>query len=180
MNECDVVRDLIPLYAENIASEGSRRLVESHTENCAGCRAALGTARDNKIVVSAADPLKTMKRGFRRYTAEIVVLAVSLTLAALVNGWGYFLDPGDSMGYSVLAMYVIIPMCGMFCGAALGLRSGRLKWLFPPLYAAANVSAQFFHFGFDIGITLAALIPSLAGICVTMLLRMIVYKNKAK
>ncbi|MDE7192841.1 MAG: zf-HC2 domain-containing protein [Oscillospiraceae bacterium] len=141
MNECEVVRDLIPLYAENIASNGSRRFVESHTEHCSDCRAALDTARDNKIIVNAADPLKTMKRGFRRYTAEVAALVVTVTLAALLNGWVYCIDPADEMGLTLPLMYVAISLCGLICGAVLGARRGWLKWLLPLFCCAANISA---------------------------------------
>lgn len=39
--ECDVVRDLIPLYLDGCASEGSAKLVEAHIARCPGCRECL-------------------------------------------------------------------------------------------------------------------------------------------
>ena len=39
--ECDVVRDLIPLYLDGCASEGSASLVEAHVARCPGCRACM-------------------------------------------------------------------------------------------------------------------------------------------
>ena len=41
MIECDVIRDLMPLYAEGLASEATRRVVETHTVCCPGCRSQL-------------------------------------------------------------------------------------------------------------------------------------------
>ena len=41
MIECDVIRDLMPLYAEGLASEATRRVVETHTVCCPGCRRQL-------------------------------------------------------------------------------------------------------------------------------------------
>ena len=38
---CDVIRDLLPLYTEGIASEASAALVEAHLETCAVCRTAV-------------------------------------------------------------------------------------------------------------------------------------------
>ena len=32
--ECDVIRDLLPLYADDACSEGSRRMVEEHLTEC--------------------------------------------------------------------------------------------------------------------------------------------------
>ena len=37
--ECDVIRDLLPLYAEKLASPASSALVEQHLAACPACRA---------------------------------------------------------------------------------------------------------------------------------------------
>ena len=34
---CDVIRDILPLYAEDLASPATRELVESHLSGCEGC-----------------------------------------------------------------------------------------------------------------------------------------------
>ena len=39
--ECDVIRDLLPLYAEKLASPASSALVEQHLAECEACRAEL-------------------------------------------------------------------------------------------------------------------------------------------
>ena len=39
--ECDVIRDLLPLYAEKIASPATNALVEQHLTECPDCRAQL-------------------------------------------------------------------------------------------------------------------------------------------
>lgn len=41
MNECAVIRDLLPLYLEDAVSEESRQEIERHLDGCAGCRAVL-------------------------------------------------------------------------------------------------------------------------------------------
>jgi anti-sigma factor RsiW len=38
---CNVIRDLLPLYAEDMVSPESRALTEEHIAECAACRAAL-------------------------------------------------------------------------------------------------------------------------------------------
>jgi len=37
-DNCQMVRDLLPLYAENVASEESGKFVEAHLEDCETCR----------------------------------------------------------------------------------------------------------------------------------------------
>ena len=41
MVNCDVVKDLIPLVNDDVASEESKKLVNSHCENCSDCRTLL-------------------------------------------------------------------------------------------------------------------------------------------
>lgn len=38
--ECDVIKDLLPLYTEQTASEASNRMVEEHLKACDQCRKA--------------------------------------------------------------------------------------------------------------------------------------------
>ena len=47
---CDIIRDLLPLYAEHITSEATNALVEEHLAECEACRAPA-----NGVVVFAGD-----------------------------------------------------------------------------------------------------------------------------
>lgn len=38
MKICEIVRDLLPLYIDDVCMEGSRELVEEHLKNCEACR----------------------------------------------------------------------------------------------------------------------------------------------
>ncbi|MGN0586477.1 MAG: zf-HC2 domain-containing protein [Oscillospiraceae bacterium] len=38
---CNIIEDLLPLYADGLCSEDSRRLVDEHTEGCTECKAML-------------------------------------------------------------------------------------------------------------------------------------------
>ena len=50
--ECSIVRDLLPLYAERLTSPETAAFVEKHLRTCADCRAALQeTQADRKSVV---------------------------------------------------------------------------------------------------------------------------------
>ena len=37
--KCEIIRDLLPLYIENLCSEESCREVEAHLASCGRCRA---------------------------------------------------------------------------------------------------------------------------------------------
>lgn len=36
--QCEIVRDLLPLYIDDVCSEESRQLVEEHLSSCSGCK----------------------------------------------------------------------------------------------------------------------------------------------
>ena len=39
--ECDIIRDLLPLYADGLASEASVSQIEEHTAHCPACQKLL-------------------------------------------------------------------------------------------------------------------------------------------
>ena len=78
---CSVIRDLLPLYAEDLAGEESKALVEKHLEACADCKAALEDLKEPKPVAVAEEavPLRLMKQLMRKHTLFLIILAVCLT-----------------------------------------------------------------------------------------------------
>ena len=44
--ECEIVRDLLPLYAEGLTSEASNEFVEKHLKDCAECTQLLKDMRE--------------------------------------------------------------------------------------------------------------------------------------
>ena len=37
MNKCEIIKDLLPLYEENLLSEESKTFVEDHLKTCPDC-----------------------------------------------------------------------------------------------------------------------------------------------
>lgn len=44
---CDVVRDLLPLYHDEVCSEASRQMIEEHLSSCKDCRAELAAIKQD-------------------------------------------------------------------------------------------------------------------------------------
>ena len=80
--ECDVIRDLLPLYAEKLASPASSALVEQHLAECPACRAELEQMEKPVPVQPEPQPdaplkgIRTALRKKRILTAAAAVLAV--------------------------------------------------------------------------------------------------------
>lgn len=84
--DCDVVRDLLPLYAEHIASPASTALVEEHLETCETCRAELAQMRMPVPVQPEPQPdapLKKIKRTLQKKSLRTAAAAVLAVLCAV-------------------------------------------------------------------------------------------------
>ena len=94
--ECEVIRDLLPLYADDACSENSRSLVEEHLHECGACREMLEhikqTEIDERLQSERALVIRDGARQFRRRSAA-VGSAVS----------GFFMIP--ILAYLVLNIY---------------------------------------------------------------------------
>ena len=58
--DCDVIRDLLPLYEDEVCSEKSRDLVREHLEECPACDRWLCQLRETKIESDLIDEKNTV------------------------------------------------------------------------------------------------------------------------
>ena len=92
MKDCGIVKDLMPLVAENMASEESTAFVKNHLETCADCKKAF---EDMKAPVKTepAAPIKTVKRTVKRRGLLITGLIACLVAALLVGVFARLMKP---------------------------------------------------------------------------------------
>ena len=92
---CDVIRDLIPLYAENMTSAESSALVEEHLKSCADCRNMLAQLRNLEPIPIDTDtiPVKQLRTHVRRKTVLSVMIAVCSVFLILCGFLAYCLVP---------------------------------------------------------------------------------------
>ena len=99
-NECNIIRDILPLYAEKLASADTIAFVEEHLERCSECREALENLQKptklEKAVPTMQDcgtvPLKAFKKKWNNRkrimiagTAIATVLVIVLIFTALLS-----------------------------------------------------------------------------------------------
>ena len=132
---CEACRDLLPLYADGVASGESAALVESHLAGCEDCRAELDRLKEKPPVLgeSPKESMLLVKHTLRRKRLKIA-LFVALGCVA------FFLLLSTVVAFQVVGMDVI----------SVGLESANAED--PPLVyvrtaAAANSSIGCFeHF----------------------------------
>lgn len=92
-NECSIVRDLLPLYIENMASAESREFVETHLSNCPECNEIYQsmTETGNKEIEDGEEarksilPLRIVKRKLLCKRIVTSLVAVVLSVALLIG-----------------------------------------------------------------------------------------------
>ncbi len=88
---CDIVRDLLPLYEDGLCSEESRRAVEEHLKTCEACRKRLPEALPGETPAAEETPgaeggvlrdiSREWKRQKRRSRRRGILLGFALLLA---------------------------------------------------------------------------------------------------
>ena len=96
-NKCNIIRDILPLYVEDMVSADTSAFVEEHLEKCAECRAELedmkksnGLEKSNVSVEDEVMPLKAFKKKWYRQLNLIMTVCVLAT--AFITGIGAYLS----------------------------------------------------------------------------------------
>ena len=93
--ECDIVKDLLPLYVEEISSEASNRVIEEHLAECEQCKTIYQEMKSPELHIRydrepAESFSKYVKKGKRKLgvktaavTAAVILIAVFIRLTAI-------------------------------------------------------------------------------------------------
>ena len=76
---CDVIRDILPLYAEDLASEDTKQLVDEHLCGCDECTRELGILKKVQVIPVDADTA-----GLKKVKKTIVIRRIVAVLTALL------------------------------------------------------------------------------------------------
>lgn len=98
--DCDLVKDMLPLYAEQLLSDGSREFIDAHCDGCAACSAERDALlernaegkqkaeREERVWLDLAKKQKAQKRKTRIRVISIIaasVLAVVIGVSVLLH-----------------------------------------------------------------------------------------------
>ena len=79
---CELIGDLLPLYADKVCSEESRELVAKHISDCEKCRKEL-EIMEKPVNADFKDDIAVIKRIKRRMFIENVVTIVMISVFLL-------------------------------------------------------------------------------------------------
>ena len=92
MKDCDIGKDLLPLVAEDMASESTKEYVNAHLETCETCRKAYEEMK-TPVEAEPAAPLKTVKKAVKKRGHLIAGLIACLVAALLLGAFARLLKP---------------------------------------------------------------------------------------
>ncbi len=74
---CELIKDLLPLYVDDVCSEESRKMVTEHLASCGSCRDELNKMKTELNITEKADKdIKTFKKIKRRLLIGKIVAAL--------------------------------------------------------------------------------------------------------
>ena len=82
---CDIIRDLLPLYAEELASTDSRGAVEEHLCDCEDCRRTYEKMKESPVIIPEAPGLNTVRRGLWR--RRLLTALCAVLIVCMVGCW---------------------------------------------------------------------------------------------
>jgi hypothetical protein len=128
--DCEIIRDLLPLYVDDICSEKSRELVDEHLRECTECGSLLDrlkrTEIENGLKAEKEDAISYGVRKFKQLSARtgitasglfmiplLVLLAINL-LAGSQLGWFLIMVAALIVAASVIAVPILVPESKLF------------------------------------------------------------------
>ena len=86
---CNVIRDLLPLAAEELASPDSMEVVREHLEDCEDCRKTYESMKKPPVIVPEEPDLKTVRRELwkRRFLTALCAVLVVCGLGCWFLSW---------------------------------------------------------------------------------------------
>ena len=130
MTNCDIIRDLLPLYADEVCSEESRRVVDEHIRECPACADVLTALRSSAIEADLRreknEVIRYQARRFQRRSATVGsivagVFTVPILVCLIVNicsgapmGWFYVVLASMAVAASLIIVPLMAPQDKLF------------------------------------------------------------------
>jgi len=128
--ECEIVRDILPLYVDDACSAASREIIDEHLKTCPGCAAYLDEIRASEAESDLRDEkalvIQHQARRFKRRSAAVgstisllfmapilICLIVNLSLGRTLD-WFFVVAAGMLVAASVILVPIMVPQSKLF------------------------------------------------------------------
>ena len=108
--ECDIIKDLLPSYVDEICSEASKEWIEEHLKECEECRKTVNILKNTEISAKKLEQesleagRKVLRKNLRQSVLNLGLCLLTAFLMLLV-----FELAGAKIPY--MALHIIFPIC---------------------------------------------------------------------
>ena len=113
--ECSIVRDLLPLYVEDMVSAETAQFVDDHLKICSECRDELANLKEGQRLetmekdrIAQEDTVKPFKKMMKKMNRQFYMLAYSLIIFFIFLGFSWTSDA------NLMYNSIIMPIVGIF------------------------------------------------------------------
>lgn len=152
--ECDIIKDLLPSYVDEICSEASKEWIEGHLAECEECRASAEVMRHTEISAKKLEQ-EQLEAGRKVIRKNLHRSMLNLGLCLLMAVLMIFVFELDSTVIPHLAIYIALPigmlMTWLVCRNQTK-RRGWDKWdtlLTAGVLLTAGYGVVIMHYGFS-------------------------------
>ncbi len=89
MNRCEITRDLLPAYVDDIISQSGREYVDEHVSECEACKTALNEAKTEVRTENVEENI-TAKKPFKKVSLKkAIILSVAVIIGIVLLIYGF-------------------------------------------------------------------------------------------
>ena len=148
---CNIVKDLIPLYIDGCCSEESEKVVEVHIRDCNDCKRLLEDMKSSSDIITVSESPKTFSKLNDWKASVLQSVLLFLSFALITVGVALEARTPSGIGNGFWALNLVIPATGFMLSLA--------NWYFIRVYKNSK-SFSLFSLIATLGITLCAYIWS--------------------
>lgn len=148
---CNIVKDLIPLYIDGCCSEESEKIVKEHIRDCDDCKKLLEDMKSPYDIVTVSESPKTFSKLNDWKASVLQSVLLFLSFALITVGVALEARTPSGIGNGFWALNLVIPATGFMLSLA--------NWYFIRVYKSRKCFSNYSLIA-TLGITLSAYIWS--------------------
>ena len=148
---CNIVKDLIPLYIDGCCSEESEKVVEEHIRDCDDCKKLLEDMKSSYDIITVSESPKTFSKLNDWKASVLQSVLLFLSFAMITIGVALEARTPSGIGNGFWAFNLVIPATGFMLSLA--------NWYFVRIYKSRKSFSNYSLFA-TIVITISAYIWS--------------------
>ncbi len=148
---CNIVKDLIPLYIDGCCSEESSKIVEEHIRDCNDCKKLLKDMKSPSDIVTVSESPKKFSKLNDWKASVLQSILLFLSFALITLGVALEARTPSGIGNGFWALNLVIPATGFMLSMA--------NWYFVRIYKTRKSFSNYSLIA-TLGVTLCAYIWS--------------------